>query len=225
MFKQGNQFYLGLQIEDSLGEFINIKAIDKIQFTIDNLEKIYDGTSEDVTYDEDRKCFKIWLTEDETFKFDKTIKIDVRVLYKKDDEGKKIIDGGYIISSYWYDTLSKNKLDNGATTSGLNIQFNCGNIESGLATITGDFGTLNVTSGTLYNEQVEIPMTKNITWDMYKDFGTVQIKLYVNDEQVYNEYYTDEKEPIIMLSNEMISEYNITNDSKVYFELRATMAG
>lgn len=225
MFKQGNQFYLGLQIEDSLGEFINIKAIDKIQFTIDNLEKIYDGTSEDVTYDEDRKCFKIWLTEDETFKFDKTIKIDVRVLYRKDDEGKKIIDGGYIISSYWYDALSKNKLDDGATTSGLNIQFNCDDIESGLATITGDFGTLNVTSGTSYNEQVEIPMTKNITWDMYKDFGTVHIKLYVNDEQVYNKYYTDEKEPIVMLSNKMISEYNITNDSKVYFELLATMAG
>lgn len=223
MFKQGNQFYLGLQIEDSLGEFINIKAIDKIQFTIDNLEKIYDGTSEDVTYDEDRKCFKIWLTEDETFKFDKTIKIDVRVLYRKDDEGKKIIDGGYIVSSYWYDALSKNKLDDGTTTSGLNIQFNCDDIEGGLATITGDFGTLNVTSGTLYNEQVEIPMTKNITWDMYKNFGKIIIKLYVNDEQVYNEYYTDEKEPIVMLSNEMISEYNITNDSKVYFELLATI--
>ena len=225
MFKQGNQFYLGLQIEDSLGEFVNIKAIDKIQFTIDNLEKIYDGVSKDVTYDEDRKCFKIWLTEEETFNFDKTIKIDVRVLYKEDDEGKKIIDGGYIIGSYWYDALSKNKLDNGSTTSGLNIQFNCDNIESELATITGDFGTLNVTSGTSYNEQVEIPMTKNITWDMYKGFGTIYIKLYVNDEQVYNKYYISEKEPIVMLSNEMINEYNITNDSKVYFELTAIAAG
>ena len=223
MFKQGNQFYLGLQIEDNLGEFINIKAIDKIQFTIDNLEKIYDGVSKDVTYDEDKKCFKIWLTEDETFNFDKTIKIDVRVLYKEDDEGKKIIDGGYIISSYWYDALSKNKLDDGATTSGLNIQFNCGIIEEGIATITGDFGTLNITSNTSYNEQVKIPMIKNITWDMYEKFGGIQINLYVNDEQVYNEHYTNQKEPIVMLSNEMISEYNITNDSKVYFELLATI--
>lgn len=221
--KQGNQFYLEIQIEDTDGANLDIKGVDKVQFVIKDLVKLYDGSNKEVSYDEYKKCFKIWLTEDETFKFDKTIKIDVRVLYRKDDEGKKIIDGGYIVSSYWYDALSKNKLDDGTTTSGLNIQFNCDDIEGGLATITGDFGTLNVTSGTLYNEQVEIPMTKNITWDMYKNFGKIIIKLYVNDEQVYNEYYTDEKEPIVMLSNEMISEYNITNDSKVYFELLATI--
>ena len=110
--KQGNQFYLEIQIEDTDGANLDIKGVDKVQFVIKDLVKLYDGTNKEVSYDEDKKCFKIWLTEDETFNFDKNIKIDVRVLYKANVEGKRAIDGSVICSCYCYDSLKKIELDN-----------------------------------------------------------------------------------------------------------------
>lgn len=53
--KQGNQFYLEIQIEDTDGANLDIRGVDKVQFVIKDLVKLYDVTSEDVTYDEDRK--------------------------------------------------------------------------------------------------------------------------------------------------------------------------
>lgn len=110
--KQGNQFYLEIQIEDTDGANLDIKGVDKVQFVIKDLVKLYDGTNKEVSYDEDKKCFKIWLTEDETFDFDRNIKIDVRVLYKANVEGKRTIDGSVICSCYCYDSLKKIELDN-----------------------------------------------------------------------------------------------------------------
>ncbi len=110
--KQGNQFYLEIQIEDTDGANLNIKGVDKVQFVIKDLVRLYDGTNKEVSYDEDKKCFKIWLTEDETFDFDRNIKIDVRVLYKANVEGKRAIDGSVICSCYCYDSLKKIELDN-----------------------------------------------------------------------------------------------------------------
>ena len=111
--KQGNQFYLEIQIEDTDGANLDIKGVDKVQFVIKDLVKLYDGSNKEVSYDEDKKCFKIWLTEDETFDFDRNIKIDVRVLYKANVEGKRAIDGSVICSCYCYDSLKKIELDNG----------------------------------------------------------------------------------------------------------------
>ena len=110
--KQGNQFYLEIQIEDSDGANLDIKGVDKVQFVIKDLVKLYDGTNKEVSYDEDKKCFKIWLTEDETFDFDRNIKIDVRVLYKANVEGKRAIDGSIICNCYCHDSLKKIELDN-----------------------------------------------------------------------------------------------------------------
>ena len=104
--KQGNQFYLEIQLLDEQNEILDIQSVLKVQFTIDNLIKYYDGTSEEVTYDEVKKCFKIWLTEDETFKFEKQIGMDARILFKNNTIG-----GTYIETNYWYDSLKKEKLD------------------------------------------------------------------------------------------------------------------
>ena len=67
--KQGNQFYLEFQIEDEGEQILNISSVEKIQFTLGELIKTYDGKSEEVTYDVDNHVFKIWLTENETFEF------------------------------------------------------------------------------------------------------------------------------------------------------------
>ena len=104
--KQGNQFYLEIQLLDEQNEILDIRSVSKVQFTIDNLIKYDDGTREEVTYDETKKCFKIWLTEDETFKFEKQIKMDARILFKNNT-----ISGTYITSKYWNESLLQEVLD------------------------------------------------------------------------------------------------------------------
>ena len=70
--KQGNQFYLDIQIEDENNNLLDINSVEKVQFVIDDLVKNYDGSNLEVSYDDENKCFKIWLTEEETFNFKKT---------------------------------------------------------------------------------------------------------------------------------------------------------
>ena len=95
--KQGNQFYLEFQIEDDNGQLLDTTGILKVQFVIGDLVKTYDGTSKEVLYDNVNKIFKVWVTEEETFKFDKQVKMDARVLFK----AKKIIDqlAGHILKA------------------------------------------------------------------------------------------------------------------------------
>ena len=97
---QGNQFYLEIQIIDEEENCIDIRTIQKIQFNIGKLTKEYVENGEEVTYDEENKCFKIWLTQGETFAFDTKIKVEARVLFKN-----KTILGSYIRQEYVYDSI------------------------------------------------------------------------------------------------------------------------
>ena len=108
--KQGNQFYLEFQIEDENGTLLDISSILKVQFVIGNLTKTYDGISNEVLYDNVNKIFKVWVTEEETFEFDKQVKMDARILFKGEVDYKPI-GGTYIETNYWYDSLKKEKLD------------------------------------------------------------------------------------------------------------------
>lgn len=104
--KIGNQFYLEFQLEDENGDLLDIRSVSKVQFSIDNLVKTYDGISEEVSYDDVNNVFKVWLTEDETFKFGTRVKVDARILFKNNT-----INGAKIPQYGWYDTLKKVKLD------------------------------------------------------------------------------------------------------------------
>ena len=108
--KQGNQFYLEFQIEDENEQLLDITSILKVQFVIGGLVKTYDGISNEVLYDNVNKIFKVWVTEEETFEFDKQVKMDARILFKG-EEYYKPIGGTYIETNYWYDSLKKEKLD------------------------------------------------------------------------------------------------------------------
>ena len=108
--KQGNQFYLEFQIEDENGALLDTASILKVQFVIGDLVKTYDGTSDEVSYDSLNKVFKVWVTEEETFKFDKQVKMDARILFKG-EENYRPIGGTYIESNYWYDSLKQEVLD------------------------------------------------------------------------------------------------------------------
>ena len=104
--KQGNQFYLEIQIEDENNNLLDISSVSKVQFNIKDLTKTYDGTSQEVTYDVNKNCFLIWLTENETFKFTKSIKIDARILFKNNT-----IQETYIESFNWQYSLKTEALD------------------------------------------------------------------------------------------------------------------
>ena len=104
--KIGNQFYLEFHLEDENGDLLDIRSVSKVQFSIDNLVKTYDGTNEEVSYDDVNNVFKVWLTEDETFKFGTRVKVDARILFKNNT-----INGAKIQQYGWYDTLKKVKLD------------------------------------------------------------------------------------------------------------------
>lgn len=108
--KQGNQFYLEFQIEDENNDLLDIASVLKVQFVIDKLIKTYDGSSKEVLYDDEKKIFKVWITEKETFNFNESIKMDARILFKG-EENYRPIGGTYIESNYWYDSLKKEALD------------------------------------------------------------------------------------------------------------------
>lgn len=108
--KQGNQFYLEFQIEDENRQLLDTASILKVQFVIDDLVKTYDGVGDEVSYDSLNKVFKVWVTEEETFKFDKQVKMDARILFKG-EENYRPIGGTYIETNYWYDSLKEVALD------------------------------------------------------------------------------------------------------------------
>ena len=45
--KQGNQFYLEFQIEDENGNLLDVASVLKVQFTIGDLIKTYDGENKE----------------------------------------------------------------------------------------------------------------------------------------------------------------------------------
>ena len=92
------------QIEDKQGGKLDINAVKKVQFNINELTKTYDGLNNEVTYEDG--IFKIWLTEDETFNFSSNVKVDARILFKNDT-----IMGTYIENYFWYDSLKREELD------------------------------------------------------------------------------------------------------------------
>lgn len=107
--KQGDQFSLEIQLIDDNGKILTPDIVDKIQFNLNDLTKLYSSESNEVTYNEIKQCYEIWLTEDETFYFER-VGIEARILFKSDTENKPI--GGSVIEYlYWFDCLKKEKLD------------------------------------------------------------------------------------------------------------------
>lgn len=82
--KQGNQFYLEFQIVDNDENILTNTNVAKIVFYIGNLKRIYTPGGSEVTYDEDKQCYKIWLTEAETLQFE-TVDVDARILFDNNE--------------------------------------------------------------------------------------------------------------------------------------------
>ena len=104
--KQGNQFYLDVQIYDENDSLLDIDLVSKVQFNIGILTKTYDGVSEEVVYDKENNTFKVWIYEEESFEFDTNTKMDARILFNNDS-----IEGTFIEPMYVYNSLNKVNLD------------------------------------------------------------------------------------------------------------------
>lgn len=108
--KKGDQFSLQIQLIDNTEKIITPDIVEKIQFNIDNLTKVYSTESKDVTYNEKDKCYEIWLVEEETFQFKGRVGIEARIMFKS-DTAKKPIGGTAIDYLCWRDCLKKEILN------------------------------------------------------------------------------------------------------------------
>ena len=98
--KKGNQFFLELEITNEDDTSLDIRIISKVQFNIGDLTKTYGGESTEVSYNEGK--FRIWLTEEETFKFENRTRIEARVLFTDNT-----ILGTFIEQGYFYENLKE----------------------------------------------------------------------------------------------------------------------
>lgn len=102
--KQGNQFYLEFQIVDNNKNILTDEGVKKIVFYIGELKRTYTPDSEEVIYDKDKKCFKIYLTEEETLDFE-MVDLDARILFNNNE-----ILGCYKSKIYFNEALVKESI-------------------------------------------------------------------------------------------------------------------
>ena len=79
---QGNTYELPIKVKTCSGNVVTADDVSKVQFVFGNLEKFYgENETDGVTFDAERECFVVPLTEDETFAMGGTIQYQVRVQY------------------------------------------------------------------------------------------------------------------------------------------------
>lgn len=105
IFQEGNTYILEIPLTLG-GDYININDISKVEFMFNNIRKTY-GEDEDVTYDTNEKCFKVPLSQEETFSLQSnhTMRYQARVKFTDDS-----IMGTNIYKGYIQESLSKEVL-------------------------------------------------------------------------------------------------------------------
>lgn len=98
---QGSSYYLEVKICEIDNN--SIEKVKKAQFTIGNLEKLYiSGEEKDITWDSEKECFIVFLSQEETFEMEKSVKWQFRVKFI---DGQ--VDGTIPKNEYVYDSLKK----------------------------------------------------------------------------------------------------------------------
>lgn len=79
---QGNTYKLEIPLNDPEGNVINNNFIKRAQFAFGDYIKYYDSDgSGEVSYDTEKQCYIVPLTEEETFAMRQLVTWQVRVLY------------------------------------------------------------------------------------------------------------------------------------------------
>ena len=103
--KQGNQFFCDIKIYDEKYHELTNEGVEKIVFYIGDIKKTYEDGSEEVIYDENNKCFKVWLAEEETLELNGEVEMDARILFITGE-----ILGCYIKKEYFNPVLVKESI-------------------------------------------------------------------------------------------------------------------
>lgn len=107
-FLQGSSYELPIVVKDCNGEAITDEMVKKASFTIGEVTKEYDGKNGEVWFDIETQSWILPLTEEETFKFTKSVDWQARFLF---NSGKT--DGTIPKNEYVYDSINKTYFGNG----------------------------------------------------------------------------------------------------------------
>lgn len=107
IFQEGNTYVLEIPLTVN-GEDININDVSLVEFMFEDIRKIYGTYTEegeevtgDVTYDSDKKCFKVPLSQEETFSLTENniIKYQARVKFTDNSVSGSCVYNGYVAES------------------------------------------------------------------------------------------------------------------------------
>lgn len=99
MFQEGNTYSLEIPLTLG-GEELNINDVSLVEFMFEDIRKVY-GEDADVTYDNNKKCFIVPLTQEETFELSENniIKYQARVKFTDDTVMGTTIYNGFVQES------------------------------------------------------------------------------------------------------------------------------
>ena len=113
IFQEGNTYVLEIPLTVN-GEDIDINDVSVVEFMFENIRKIYGTYTEnnvqktgDVTYDTDEKCFKVPLSQEETFSLMENGIIEYQARVKFTDIS---VESSCIYNGYVQKSLSKEVL-------------------------------------------------------------------------------------------------------------------
>lgn len=106
IFQEGNTYLLEIPLTVA-GESIDIDSVSLVEFAFNDIKKLYDGASEEVTYDSSEKCFKVPLSQEETFALKNKLPIRYQARVKFQDGSVKAT---LIYQSYMLESISKEVL-------------------------------------------------------------------------------------------------------------------
>ena len=109
MLLQGNTYLLPIQVLDSKGNIITADRVEKGEFTLGDISKMYEENG-DVLFNEEVKAFILPLTEEETFKLSGNILYQGRLLLK---DGS--VSGSVPKYDYVHKSISTTILSEGTT--------------------------------------------------------------------------------------------------------------
>lgn len=91
--RKGNTYQLNVILTDDFGDLLEIDQVSVVEFIFGPVRKLY---PEDVEYQHESGTFIVSLTQEDTFKMDRSIPYQARV---------KFADGAVIATNIYYDSV------------------------------------------------------------------------------------------------------------------------
>lgn len=106
IFQEGNTYLLEIPLTIA-NDNIDIESVSLVEFTFNDIRKLYNGVDGEVSYDLANKCFKVPLSQQETFSLKNKLPVKYQARVKFTDGSVKATS---IYESYMLKSLSKEVL-------------------------------------------------------------------------------------------------------------------